>query len=67
MLASGGHFAAAIFQWRETNAKGGNRQPPAALEVVLHKTFHKYVVRSAAAGAQGRGEGRKRGRGGGCC
>lgn len=51
VLASGGHFAAAVFQWKEVKGKGGkasSSQP----EAILHKTFHKYVVRAKAGGRQ---------------
>mmetsp|Transcript_40627 Transcript_40627/g.115020 ORF Transcript_40627/g.115020 Transcript_40627/m.115020 type:complete len:658 (-) Transcript_40627:264-2237(-) len=52
-LASGGHFAGAIFQWREGKARAGAQQlAPASLEAVVHKTFHRYVVRAKAGGRQ---------------
>eukprot|EP00873_Tetraselmis_striata_P024606 jgi/Tetstr1/444870/TSEL_032712.t1 len=51
VLASGGHFAAALFQWQETKGKGG-RPGAAQPEALLHKTFHRYVVRAKAGGRQ---------------
>ena len=44
ILASGGHFAAAVFQ-RCADAQG---EVP-CLKVAEHKTFHRYVVRCACA------------------
>uniref|UniRef100_A0A061R5G9 Ankyrin repeat and zinc finger domain-containing protein 1-like n=1 Tax=Tetraselmis sp. GSL018 TaxID=582737 RepID=A0A061R5G9_9CHLO len=48
VLASGGHFAAAVFQWERTKSAGSKGSTNAELSVVVHKTFHRYVVRAKA-------------------
>lgn len=47
VLASGGHFAAAVFDWSDAKRKKG-----APATVVANKTFHRYVVRAKAGGRQ---------------
>lgn len=47
LLSSGGHFAAAVM-----DMVGGARNAEEALQVVAHKTFHRYVVRAKAGGRQ---------------
>jgi hypothetical protein len=47
VLMRGGHFAAAVFKARQpqkpsSSTKGGELD---VLQVVAHKTFHRYVVR----------------------
>lgn len=45
LLSRGGHFAATIFNVSAPRRSGNHEAPP--YEVVVHKTFHRYVVRCA--------------------
>ncbi|RPA76044.1 hypothetical protein BJ508DRAFT_370747 [Ascobolus immersus RN42] len=47
-MVGGGHFAAAIVALRPKNAKAGDRQ----IDVLAHKTFHRYTTRRKQGGAQ---------------
>ncbi|EIE25625.1 hypothetical protein COCSUDRAFT_83632 [Coccomyxa subellipsoidea C-169] len=50
LLSRGGHFAATIFNVSAPRRSGNHEAPP--YEVVVHKTFHRYVVRAKAGGRQ---------------
>lgn len=45
ILSRGGHFAAALFNVRVKPGKGQGKHETPPFEVVMHKTFHRYVVR----------------------
>ncbi|KAK3277217.1 hypothetical protein CYMTET_14762 [Cymbomonas tetramitiformis] len=47
LLANGGHFAGAVFDWKASQRKAG--MPPI---VLAHRTFHRYVIRAKAGGRQ---------------
>ena len=47
LMSRGGHFAAAIFECNKKQSKnsGTNIEEAALFKILVHKTFHKYVVR----------------------
>ena len=45
ILSRGGHFAATLFNVRVKPGKGQGKHEGLPYEVLMHKTFHKYVVR----------------------
>ena len=58
VVASGGHFAAAMFDIApRLHGKQQPKAEPPLFEVVAHKTMHRYVVRCASANMLLRGPG----------
>lgn len=45
ILSRGGHFAATLFNVHVKPGKGQGKHETPPFEVIMHKTFHKYVVR----------------------
>jgi len=45
ILSRGGHFAATLLNVHVKPGKGQGKHETPPFEVVMHKTFHKYVVR----------------------
>ncbi|CAL8460734.1 g265 [Coccomyxa elongata] len=52
LLSRGGHFAATIFNVSIARPSGQGKHETPPYEVVMHKTFHRYVVRAKAGGRQ---------------
>jgi hypothetical protein len=45
ILSRGGHFAAAVFDVQPRARTGQGKHEAQPYKVLLHKTFHRYVVR----------------------
>ncbi|KAK9908857.1 hypothetical protein WJX75_003876 [Coccomyxa subellipsoidea] len=52
LLSRGGHFAATIFNVSGGRLSGQGKHDGPPYEVLVHKTFHRYVVRAKAGGRQ---------------
>lgn len=50
LLSRGGHFAATIFNVSGGRLSGQGKHDGPPYEVLVHKTFHRYVVRCALLG-----------------